>query len=351
MSGGFIVKREDDDVNRTIRKPASRVSRRTLTSAVTKSRNDVFHPLPDSDLDSQSSTFDTRAWVKALVRYESEHLESGRRRKSGASFRNLDLYGFGMPTDYQKSVGNSILLLLTQWCKKWIDILHDLKGLVNASEMLLVPGPPGSGLGRSVTIVGVLYQRRTIRRPDFAPSERRLSNRVDVTVQDIRDGDTKPLAWKTAPENTGDIGVIIPLTDQDRSNKVDDGNAIVRVISCGFGHIITVFPQSDVVAIALISIYTKRAFSCVGIREDERYAGWTGSRSNLVETPTVSHGERTAPALKDFILNRLLRSHEVWKVRSTTTLAHGKGAVIAPMVITAGSTPCVGARIVSQKSD
>lgn len=136
---------EHIDVEGTIRRLASRVSRHTVASEVTKPNNDVFHPLPGSDLDPQSSSFNTRAWVEALVRYESKISESGRRRKSGVSFKNLDVYGFGMSTDYQKSVGNTVLSLMTQRRKRRIDILHSFKGLVNAGEMLLVLGPPGSG--------------------------------------------------------------------------------------------------------------------------------------------------------------------------------------------------------------
>ncbi|KAJ5543796.1 CDR ABC transporter [Penicillium frequentans] len=138
-------KEEEHDADRTIRRLASHTSRHTVASEVTKPYNDIFHPLPGSELDPQSSSFSTRAWVDALVRYESEDLESGRRRKSGVSFRNLEVYGFGMSSDYQKSVGNSILSLMTQRRKRRIDILHGFEGLVDAGEMLLVLGPPGSG--------------------------------------------------------------------------------------------------------------------------------------------------------------------------------------------------------------
>ncbi|KAJ5530797.1 CDR ABC transporter, partial [Penicillium freii] len=137
--------REGYDADRTIRRLASRASRHTVSSEVSKPYNNIFNPLPDSDLDPQSSNFNTLAWVQALLQYESENLESGRRRKSGVCFRNLDVYGFGMSTDYQKSVGNSILSLMAQRRKRRIDILHGFEGLVNAGEMLLVLGPPGSG--------------------------------------------------------------------------------------------------------------------------------------------------------------------------------------------------------------
>ncbi|KAE8394955.1 ABC-2 type transporter-domain-containing protein [Aspergillus alliaceus] len=137
--------KEHNDVDRTIHRLASRISRSTVVTELAEPYNDIFHPLPGSKLDPQSSSFDTRAWVKALVQYESEDLESGRRRKSGVSFRNLDVYGFGMSTDYQKTVGNSILSLLMQRRKRGVDILRGFEGLVNAGEMLLVLGPPGSG--------------------------------------------------------------------------------------------------------------------------------------------------------------------------------------------------------------
>ncbi|KAK4865296.1 hypothetical protein LT330_009407 [Penicillium expansum] len=136
---------EGNNVDQTIRRLASRVSRHTVCSEVSKPCNDVFHPVPGSNLDPQSSTFNTRAWVEALLRYESDNPDSGRRRKSGVSFRGLDVYGFGMSTDYQKSVGNGILSLMKQRRKRRIDILHGFEGLVNAGEMLLVLGPPGSG--------------------------------------------------------------------------------------------------------------------------------------------------------------------------------------------------------------
>ncbi|GLB01931.1 hypothetical protein AtubIFM57258_000342 [Aspergillus tubingensis] len=112
---------------------------------VDETYSNIFYPPRDSKLDPRCSNFDTRAWIEALVEYENGNLESGRRRRSGVSFRNLNVYGFGNYTDYQKSVGNSILSLITPRRKHRIDILHDLDGLVNTGEMLLVLGPPGSG--------------------------------------------------------------------------------------------------------------------------------------------------------------------------------------------------------------
>ena len=134
-----------NDVDRTIYRLASRLSGRTVSSEVAKPDNNIFHPLPDSELDPTTSSFDTTAWVKALVRYESKNPDSEKRRKSGVAFRNLDVFGFGVAADYQKSVGNIFLSLVAQRRKRRVDILHGFEGLVNAGEMLLVLGPPGSG--------------------------------------------------------------------------------------------------------------------------------------------------------------------------------------------------------------
>ena len=134
-----------NNADQIIHRLASRISENTVVMEVDESYNHIFHPLRGSKLDPQCSSFDTRAWVEALVQYESVNSESGRRRRSGVSFRNLDVYGFGKYTDYQKTVGNSILSVITPRRKHRIDILHDLEGIVNTGEMLLVLGPPGSG--------------------------------------------------------------------------------------------------------------------------------------------------------------------------------------------------------------
>ncbi|OJJ70038.1 hypothetical protein ASPBRDRAFT_56781 [Aspergillus brasiliensis CBS 101740] len=128
-----------------IRRLASQVSENTMATDIDETHSNIFHPPRGSKLDPRCPNFDTRAWIEALVRYESVNLDSGRRRRSGVSFRNLDVYGFGKYTDYQKTVGNSILSLITLRRKHRIDILHDLEGIVNTGEMLLVLGPPGSG--------------------------------------------------------------------------------------------------------------------------------------------------------------------------------------------------------------
>lgn len=75
-----------------------------------------------------------------------------RRFDIGVAFQNLNVYGFGKPTDYQKTIGNYVFVvasglrqLFGQQRKLRIEILRDFEGLVRNGEMLMVLGKPGSG--------------------------------------------------------------------------------------------------------------------------------------------------------------------------------------------------------------
>ncbi|OLN81710.1 ABC transporter CDR4-like protein 1 [Colletotrichum chlorophyti] len=106
---------------------------------------------PDSPLNPRGSKFSARTWAKTLANVTNEH-GSGY-RTAGFTFQNLNVFGYGQETDYQKDVGN-VWLELPSLSRKLtsktggqrrIDILRDFNGLVEAGEMLVVLGPPGSG--------------------------------------------------------------------------------------------------------------------------------------------------------------------------------------------------------------
>jgi ABC-type multidrug transport system ATPase subunit len=105
----------------------------------------------ESEIDPQSSRFNARAWMKNLVGFVSQDPTRYPRRTASVCFRNLDAYGFGTSTDYQKTVGNVVLEIdslfrrITQSGKQKIQILKGFDGLVDRGEMLLVLGRPGSG--------------------------------------------------------------------------------------------------------------------------------------------------------------------------------------------------------------
>lgn len=104
---------------------------------------------PDSPLNPNGEKFRARTWAKAVVDMMSTEGHSF--RTTGVAFQNLNVYGFGSATDYQKDVANiwlearTLVRRLLGQGKRRIDILRDFDGVVRKGEMLVVLGPPGSG--------------------------------------------------------------------------------------------------------------------------------------------------------------------------------------------------------------
>jgi ABC-type multidrug transport system ATPase subunit len=104
-----------------------------------------------SSLDPASENFSAREWISNLEGFKSNDPRRYPPRTAGISFKNLSVFGFGSPTDYQKTVGNVPLEIgaVFRWMmgtgKHRIQILKDFDGLVKPGEMLLVLGRPGSG--------------------------------------------------------------------------------------------------------------------------------------------------------------------------------------------------------------
>lgn len=110
-----------------------------------------FHAPANSVLDPNGENFNARAWTKAMLNLQLEDEHAGPLRTAGVAFRSLNVHGFGSDTDYQKSVGNvwlegpGLFKKLRGDKGRKINILQNLDGLVEAGEMLVVLGPPGSG--------------------------------------------------------------------------------------------------------------------------------------------------------------------------------------------------------------
>ncbi|MCJ1308910.1 hypothetical protein MMC25_002565 [Agyrium rufum] len=111
-----------------------------------------FQVKEGSRLDPHSPNFSPRAWAKAVLVLETRDPEKWLPRTAGVAFRNLHVHGFGQASDYQKSVGNVFLEVVSIGRKllgmakpRKIQILQDFEGIVEAGEMLVVLGPPGSG--------------------------------------------------------------------------------------------------------------------------------------------------------------------------------------------------------------
>jgi ATP-binding cassette, subfamily G (WHITE), member 2, PDR len=126
---------------------------RQLTSrtSYTEIRESPYDVREDSKLNPNSPHFSAKTWAKAIARTHLEDPKTGPSRTAGVAFKDLNVYGFGAATDYQKTVGNIWLESIGLARKimgvgqRRIDILRDFEGVVHPGEMLVVLGPPGSG--------------------------------------------------------------------------------------------------------------------------------------------------------------------------------------------------------------
>jgi pleiotropic drug resistance (PDR) family protein len=125
--------------------------RLTSQSQMSSANQNPFNAAPNSSLDPNGEHFNARAWTKAMLNLQLNDENAPPTRTAGVSFRDLNVHGFGADTDYQKSVGNVWLdgpgLVRKVMGNKGrkINILQHCDGLVEAGEMLVVLGPPGSG--------------------------------------------------------------------------------------------------------------------------------------------------------------------------------------------------------------
>lgn len=146
------LSREEIEENRRDEEVHQLARRYTTKSHHSVYDDDPFNPKEGSPLDPASENFSPRAYAKSLLNLQARDPEKWKQRTAGFAFKDLNVYGFGSATDYQKSVGNVVLevvgaakKLLGMAKPRKIDILQNLEGVVHHGEMLVVLGPPGSG--------------------------------------------------------------------------------------------------------------------------------------------------------------------------------------------------------------
>lgn len=114
----------------------------------------------DSPLNPHSEKFSATTWARAVVDMLTSN--GADFRTAGVAFQNLNVFGYGQATDYQKDVANvwigmveTVSALVGSKGSRRIDILRSFDGLVKKGEMLVVLGPPGSGCSTMLkTIAG-----------------------------------------------------------------------------------------------------------------------------------------------------------------------------------------------------
>ncbi|ERT01100.1 hypothetical protein HMPREF1624_02339 [Sporothrix schenckii ATCC 58251] len=137
--------------NSAVQSLARQYTRQSQASAAVAGGHNVFLESsdPNSPLNPASDNFNGRTWAKAVVDMVSQ--DGHQFRTSGVCFQNMNVYGYGKPTDYQKDVFNVWLELaglarrLVGGGQRRIDILRNFDGVVRKGEMLVVLGPPGAG--------------------------------------------------------------------------------------------------------------------------------------------------------------------------------------------------------------
>lgn len=129
------------------------LARRSTRQSVNTVSNigNPFETEPNSVLDPNGDNFNSRAWAKAVMGYQRKNTNL-LERSVGIVWNNVNAFGHGTGSDYQKTVGNYIFGLSTMISKlagrrkpRRIDILRNNCGLLHAGEMLVVLAPPGSG--------------------------------------------------------------------------------------------------------------------------------------------------------------------------------------------------------------
>ncbi|KAI1372155.1 ATP-binding cassette transporter [Hypoxylon crocopeplum] len=103
---------------------------------------------PNSPLNPRSKAFNARTWAMRVAEERAQGF-----MRVGVCFQDLNVFGYGTPTDYQKDVGN-VWLAIPGMLRRFfstsagasrIDILRQFDAVVNPGEMCVVLGPPGSG--------------------------------------------------------------------------------------------------------------------------------------------------------------------------------------------------------------
>ncbi|KAL9607630.1 MAG: hypothetical protein Q9167_007477 [Letrouitia subvulpina] len=136
-------------------KRVTELARQLTQQSLHSQKDSAPNPFLSSDdpaLDPLSGQFKPEKWIKALMKIQSRDPERYPQRVAGLSYKNLNVHGFGRPTDYQKTFGNYPLELASLYNlfapakgKRKIQILKNFEGLVKSGEMLVVLGRPGSG--------------------------------------------------------------------------------------------------------------------------------------------------------------------------------------------------------------
>jgi hypothetical protein len=149
----LLASSDEDDTDGEKDERVTQLARTFTEHSIKTADGHYVNPFENSDdplLNPHSGSFSQRAWIKTLVGITSRDPERYPARVAGVSYKNLNVHGFGQPTDYQKTFGNYPLAITNLFGKfrgdrgkTKIQILRNFDGLVKSGEMLVVLGRPG----------------------------------------------------------------------------------------------------------------------------------------------------------------------------------------------------------------
>ena len=149
------------------------------------------------ELDPFSSKFNARKYVRSLAT-----LGKGSERLSGIAYKNLSVSGLQSDADYQKTVGNYPLALLggirdmMSNRKRKVPIIEGLDGVLEAGEMLVVLGPPGSGC--STLLKSIAGEYNGLYLDDSSEiNYRGMSHNESTDNRYHAQADAQPIPWRS----------------------------------------------------------------------------------------------------------------------------------------------------------
>ncbi|KAH7110035.1 ABC-transporter extracellular N-terminal-domain-containing protein [Dactylonectria estremocensis] len=83
---------------------ARQYTNHSLGRAPTNVQSPLERDDPNSPLNPRGEKFNARAWAKSLSHMVNE--QGAGFRRTGLCFQNMNIFGYGAETDYQKDVGN-----------------------------------------------------------------------------------------------------------------------------------------------------------------------------------------------------------------------------------------------------
>ena len=115
--------------------------------------------------------------------------------------------------------------------------------------------------------------------------------------------------------------MVVPRANKDRTYGVHNDDSVVALRRHVRDQVVTVVPESQVVAVTLIAIDSDVTLTGVGIGKDETdtvdLGSTTGKSSLLSVGVVISDALDVATLAADLGLDRLERSDEVWEVGGT----------------------------------